>query len=100
MTATAALCGWIAAGIAVAVALAVRHALDERREAVARACHELRGPLTAARLGLSMPLVADDASQARLRAIDAELCRASLALEDNRIERPRRCPLRNRSTSA
>jgi signal transduction histidine kinase len=60
----------------------VRHALDERREAVVRACHELRGPLTAARLGLSLPLVADDASRARLRAIDAELCRASLALED------------------
>ncbi|HEX5193339.1 MAG TPA: HAMP domain-containing sensor histidine kinase [Solirubrobacteraceae bacterium] len=87
MTATAALCGWIAAGIAVALALAVRHALDERREAVARACHELRGPLTAARLGLSMPLVADDASQARLRAIDAELCRASLALEDLAVAR-------------
>jgi signal transduction histidine kinase len=89
MTATAAVCGWIAAGVAAALALAVWRALDDGREAVARACHELRGPLTAARLGLSLPLVGEDASPARLRAIDAELCRAALALDDLAVARRR-----------
>ncbi len=87
MTATAALCGWAAAAVATALALAVRHALDDGREAVARACHELRGPLTAARLGLSLQLRTDDESRDRLRAIDSELSRAALALEDLSVAR-------------
>jgi signal transduction histidine kinase len=87
MSATAALCGWIAAGVAAVVALAVRRALQDGREAVTRACHELRGPLTAARLGLLLPLGSDDASRDRLLAIDAELCRAALALDDLAVAR-------------
>ena len=87
MTATAALCGWAAAAVATALALAVRHALDDGREAVARACHELRGPLTAARLGLSLQLRADEGSRDRLRAIDTELSRAALALDDLSVAR-------------
>jgi signal transduction histidine kinase len=87
MTATAALCGWAAAAVATALALAVRHALDDGREAVARACHELRGPLTAARLGLSLQLRADEGSHDRLRAIDTELSRAALALDDLAVAR-------------
>ena len=87
MTATAALCGWAAAAVATALALAVRHALDDGREAVARACHELRGPLTAARLGLSLQLRADEGSHDRLRAIDTELSRAALALDDLSVAR-------------
>ena len=87
MTATAALCGWAAAAVAAALALAVRHALDDGREAVARACHELRGPLTAARLGLSLQLHADEGSRDRLRAIDTELSRAALALDDLSVAR-------------
>ena len=87
MTATAALCGWVAAAIATALALAVRHALDDGREAVARACHELRGPLTAARLGLSLQLRADTETDQRLRAIDTELSRAALALDDLAVAR-------------
>ena len=87
MTATAALCGWAAAAVATALALAVRHALDDGREAVARACHELRGPLTAARLGLSLQLRADEAADERLRAIDTELSRAALALDDLAVAR-------------
>jgi signal transduction histidine kinase len=87
VTATAALCGWAAAAVATALALAVRHALDDGREAVARACHELRGPLTAARLGLSLQLRADEESHARLRAIDTELSRAALALDDLSVAR-------------
>jgi signal transduction histidine kinase len=87
MTATAALCGWAAAAVATALALAVRHTLDDGREAVARACHELRGPLTAARLGLSLQLRADEGSRDRLRAIDTELSRAALALDDLSVAR-------------
>jgi len=87
MTATAALCGWAAAALATAMALAVRHALDDGREAVARACHELRGPLTAARLGLSLQLRVDEGSGDRLRAIDTELSRAALALDDLSVAR-------------
>ncbi|MFZ0387807.1 MAG: hypothetical protein WAL22_19240 [Solirubrobacteraceae bacterium] len=87
MTATAALCGWAAAAVATVLALAVRHALDDGREAVARACHELRGPLTAARLGLSLQLRADEGSRDRLRAIDIELSRAALALDDLSVAR-------------
>ena len=46
------------------------------------ACHELRGPITAARLGLELGSRRGELSSARLRAIDTELGRASLALED------------------
>jgi signal transduction histidine kinase len=87
VTATAALCGWVAAAVATALALAVRHALDDGREAVARACHELRGPLTAARLGLSLQLRSEAGSPERLRAIDVELSRAALALDDLAVAR-------------
>jgi signal transduction histidine kinase len=74
-----ALSGWAAAALAVAVARVV---LSGRMEAVARACHELRGPLTAARLGLELSTRDGELSTARLAAIDLELARAALALED------------------
>ncbi len=74
--------GWVAAGLAIAVALSVRRAYGDRMEAVARACHELRGPLTAARLGLATPGGRVAPSSTRLRAIDTELERAALALDD------------------
>jgi signal transduction histidine kinase len=77
-----ALGGWIAASFAAAIALLARHALAERMETVARACHELRGPITAARLGLQLGSRTGELSAARLRAVDLELGRASLALED------------------
>jgi signal transduction histidine kinase len=82
MTAVGAVAGWITAGVAVGVLLAVRRAVADRMAAVARACHELRGPLTAARLGLALPGGGDALPRGRLRAIDAELGRAALALED------------------
>jgi signal transduction histidine kinase len=50
-------------------------------ESVARACHELRGPLTAVRLGLELGL-RGGLSPARARAIDLELGRAAVALKD------------------
>jgi signal transduction histidine kinase len=78
----AALGGWVTAGIAATMMLALRRMLGSRMEAVARACHELRGPLTAARLGLSFGSRCGELSGDRLRAIDTELGRAALALQD------------------
>ncbi len=68
--------------LGAAAALAVHHLLAVRAEAVVRACHELRGPLTAARLGLELETRAGELSSKRLRAIDLELERAALALDD------------------
>src|ERR1700730_12880311 len=73
------LSGWAAAGLAALIAWRV---LGWRMEAVARACHELRGPLTAARLGLELGAREGSLTSARLAAIDLELARASLALDD------------------
>jgi signal transduction histidine kinase len=82
MSSAAALAGWVAAGIAAAMMVALRRMSGSRMEAVARACHELRGPLTAARLGLSLGSRGGELSADRLRAIDTELGRATLALQD------------------
>jgi signal transduction histidine kinase len=77
------------AAVAVVLALAVTAtgalALTHRRHRralalVAQASHELRGPLFAARLGLHG--LAGDDPPARLAAIDLELARAGLALDD------------------
>lgn len=82
--------GWLAASGAGLAAGAGWHALAGRMESVARACHELRGPLTAARLGLQLGASTGELSPARLRAIDLELGRAALALEDLDSARTRR----------
>ena len=82
MNTAAALGGWVAAGIAAAMMIALRRMTGSRMEAVARACHELRGPLTAVRLGLSFGSRCGELSADRLRAIDTELGRATLALQD------------------
>jgi signal transduction histidine kinase len=74
--------GWVAAGLVGALAVSGRRAYGDRMEAVARACHELRGPLAAARLGLAAPTGDELPSPRRLRAIDTELGRAALALDD------------------
>jgi signal transduction histidine kinase len=79
MTLPWALSGWAVAAVAAAIAWRV---LGGRMEAVARACHELRGPLTAARLGLELGAREGALTTARLAAIDLELARASLALDD------------------
>jgi len=82
MTGALAIAGWTTAAVAGFAAAAVRHSLAARMEAVARASHELRGPLTAARLGLELGLRPGRPSSARLRAIELELARATLALDD------------------
>lgn len=56
--------------------------LRRRREMVARACHELRGPLTAVRLGLATMQRRQEAPPERLAMLDHELRRAGLALDD------------------
>ncbi len=82
MSAAATLGGWVAASLSIVIAAVARRSLAVRMEAVARACHELRGPLTAARLGLQLGARKGELSPARLRAIELELGRATLALED------------------
>jgi signal transduction histidine kinase len=74
--------GWLTAAVVTALWWALRRALDSRTEAVARACHELRGPITAARLGVELGWRGGALSPTQLRAIHAELGRAALALED------------------
>ena len=71
--------GWVIAALVATMTVALSRT---RRESVARACHELRGPITAARLGLSLSERAGELPAERLRAIDIELRRASLALDD------------------
>ena len=74
-----ALTGWSAA---IGAVLGARVVLARRSESAARACHELRGPLTAARLGLELGSRLGELSPDRLRAIGLELECAALALED------------------
>ena len=74
MTASVALSGWL-----VAAALIV--ACRRRAELVARAVHEIAGPLTAAGLALHAAR-RDRSAPARLAAIDVELRRAGRALDD------------------
>jgi signal transduction histidine kinase len=82
MSGPVALAGWALAFAALALGAGVARELSRRMELVARACHELRGPLTAARLGLHLLTRRDEATQPRLSAIDLELRRAGLALDD------------------
>jgi signal transduction histidine kinase len=56
--------------------------LRRRREMVARACHELRGPLTAVRLSLATMERRCEAPPERLATLDHEMRRAGLALDD------------------
>jgi signal transduction histidine kinase len=72
--------GWAAFALAAAAALRAWHAAVARGEALARACHEVRGPLAAAQLGLETSVVAS--SPDHLRAIGVELARAAVALDD------------------
>jgi len=76
------LAGWM---LAVALLVLAAH-LDRRgrrrAELVARACHELRGPLTAAGLALYAAGRRGEASSAGVAAVDLQLRRAELALTD------------------
>jgi signal transduction histidine kinase len=78
----AALAGWPIAAAGLGAAAIMRSRLCRHMEAVARACHELRGPLTAVRLGLELGGRVRQLPYNRLRAIELELERAALALDD------------------
>jgi signal transduction histidine kinase len=89
------LAGCSGALLGTAAAAIAGHSLRVRMEAVARACHELRGPLSAVTLGLELGSATGELTPARLRAIELELGRASLALDDlgaARLALPRRRP--------
>jgi signal transduction histidine kinase len=77
-----ALGGWVLAFSGCGLAAAMLRERSSRREAIARACHELRGPLAAVRLGVHLGTRTGQLSGERLRAIELELGRASLALGD------------------
>jgi signal transduction histidine kinase len=76
----------------VAVAAALAAELRRRAELVARACHEVRGPLTAAHLALHASARQGEAPPPRLAAIGRELDRAALALDDLAAARRGRAP--------
>ncbi len=61
---------------------ALWHELRRRGELVARACHELRGPLAAAHLALHAGAPRGATLPASLAAVDVELARAGRALDD------------------
>ncbi len=77
-----ALAGWAMALSGFGLALVALRERALRLEAVERASHELRGPLTAARLGLALGQRTGRLTRERIRAIDLELGRAALALDD------------------
>jgi signal transduction histidine kinase len=84
--------GWIAALGALATVAIVRLSTERRMALVAEAAHELRAPLSAALLGLH-GVVADAPGARRVAAVELELRRAGLALEDlNAAPRGRRAP--------
>lgn len=80
-------------GLALAMGLGWSLRLQRRLELVARADHELRGPLTAARLALhGLTRTAGGAAPSSVAALDLELCRATLALGDLTAARAGRRP--------
>jgi signal transduction histidine kinase len=80
--AAVALGGWAAAAIAFASAAWSGQRRARLLEGVARASHELRGPLTAARLGFELGARGGELSPNCLRGLGLELERATLALAD------------------
>jgi signal transduction histidine kinase len=70
----------VAAGAGWGTALTAWLALRRRMVLVARACHEVRGPLTASRLALHLALRGGGTGP--LAALDLELNRAGTALDD------------------
>jgi signal transduction histidine kinase len=73
--------GWAAAACALAAIAVLRVSAVRRMALVAEAAHELRGPLSAALLGLH-GVVADAPGARRVAAVELELRRAGLALAD------------------
>src|SRR5215207_10917235 len=74
--------GWALAVAGLAAAMLLWRGQDRRLALVAEAAHELRGPLCAARLGLHALESAAEPVAQRAAAVELELRRAGLALED------------------
>jgi signal transduction histidine kinase len=84
--------GWLIAFAALATVVALRVICERRMALVAQAAHELRAPLSAALLALH-GIRADAAGARRIAAVELELRRAGLALEDLAVApRGRRAP--------
>ena len=73
---------WLLAAAALAWALAAHRRLRLRMALVAQAAHELRGPLQAALLGLHGIAAPAGGGARQLAAVELELRRAGLALDD------------------
>lgn len=71
--------GWL---FATLLAVSARWATASRATGVARACHELRGPLCALGLGVELANRTGRLPPARVRALELELGRARQALDD------------------
>jgi signal transduction histidine kinase len=76
------LAGWLVAIALMGLAAYVDRRARCRAELVARACHELRGPLTAAGLALYSAGRHNETTPRRIAAVDLQLRRAELALTD------------------
>ena len=76
------LAGWAAAVPGAILVLVLRTRLARRELLVARACHELRAPLAAARLALAAMQRRGEIAPARAAGLDGELRRAGVALDD------------------
>jgi signal transduction histidine kinase len=77
-----ALAGWGLVVVVLTMATCAELRRTRRRETLARAAHELRGPITAARLGVGLGVRRGGLAVPPLRAVELELERAALALED------------------
>src|SRR5206468_98894 len=86
---TALTTAWMLAAAGFAAALLCLRELRRRRELVARACHELRGPLTAVRLCLATMERRGEAPPERLAALELERRRAGGDRGAPRRPRPR-----------
>jgi signal transduction histidine kinase len=82
MSAAVTAAGWIVAAGALALALATRRELAGRMERLARATHELRRPLTAARLAADGLAHANGDGPGRAASIEREIVRACRLLGD------------------
>jgi signal transduction histidine kinase len=74
--------GWLSAGAALIAVAWTRARFASCAALVAEASHELRGPLCAAQLGLDLLARTRPQDAGHLTAIELELRRAGLALED------------------
>jgi signal transduction histidine kinase len=82
VSAALAAAGWVVAAGLGALALATRRELSSRMERLARAAHELRRPLTAARIATHGLGSANGDRPARAAAIERELARSARLLDD------------------